>query len=140
MKSRLINTTMAAIGLVAIVSSVHPAFAADQPVQPAPATGVMAPQPGVFTLVSAEIGGVKFWLPSSITVHEGDTVKLTLKNVVPGADDKHGFALPAYNVQEIVTRGTPKTVTFTADKAGVYPYFCQLHGAHVGGQLIVLPK
>jgi plastocyanin len=39
-----------------------------------------------------------------------------------------------------VTRGEPKTVTFVADKAGVYPFICQLHAAHIGGSLIVEPK
>ena len=31
------------------------------------------------------------------------------------------------------------TVEFTAAKAGVFPIICQLHPAHVGGQLVVLP-
>ena len=34
---------------------------------------------------------------------------------------------------------TPNTVEFTADKVGVFPYSCQLHPAHVGGQLVVTP-
>ena len=29
---------------------------------------------------------------------------------------------------------------FVADKAGVFPYSCQLHAAHIGGSLIVEPK
>ena len=35
-------------------------------------------------------------------------------------------------------RGQPKTVEFTADRAGIFPIICQLHPAHVGGQLVVL--
>jgi nitrosocyanin len=93
-----------------------------------------------FTLVSVMVDDVKFWLPSTIVVDQGDKVKLVLKNQVPGADVTHGFSLPAYNITEVVTRGEPKTVTFTADKAGVFPYICQLHAAHVGGQLIVRPE
>jgi nitrosocyanin len=93
-----------------------------------------------FTLVSVMIDDVKFWLPSSITVNQGDTVKLTLKNQVPGADTTHGFTIPGYNIAEVVSRGAPKTITFVADKPGVFPYFCQLHPAHVGGQLIVRAK
>ncbi|HXW85158.1 MAG TPA: cupredoxin domain-containing protein [Candidatus Binataceae bacterium] len=140
MKRLFISTAMATLGLVAVVSLGSAPASAQTSVPMAPATGVMAPQPGTFTIVSVLIDDVKFWIPSSIVVRQGDHVKLTLKNMVPGADDKHGFALPAFNVQEIVTRGTPKTVSFVADKVGVFPYFCQLHGAHVGGQLIVLPK
>lgn len=114
------------------------AFAAD-----APPTAAAAPEEaGVksFTLVSVEVDDTKFWLPSSVVVDQGDKVKLTLKNQVPGASNQHGFAIPAYNITEVVTRGTPKTITFTADKAGTFPFSCQLHPAHVGGQLIVMPK
>ena len=41
---------------------------------------------------------------------------------------------------EVITRGEPKTVTFTADKVGVFPITCQLHPAHVGGELVVLDQ
>jgi plastocyanin len=107
-------------------------------VSPPPA----ADEPGTrsFTMVSIEADGAKIWLPSVIAVQQGDKVKLTLKNLVPGADNKHGFTIPAYNVTEVVTRDEPKTVTFVADKAGVFPYSCQLHPAHIGGSLIVEPK
>jgi len=94
-----------------------------------------------FTLTSELIGDTKFWIPSTIVVEQGDKVTLNLKNEVPGTSVTHGFELPAYNVSEIVTRGEkPKVVHFTADKIGIFPYYCQLHGAHVGGQLIVEPK
>jgi nitrosocyanin len=94
-----------------------------------------------FTLASEQIGDTKFWLPSTIVVQQGDKVTLNLKNEVPGSAVTHGFELPAYNVSEVVTRGEkPKVVHFTADKAGVFPYYCQLHGAHVGGQLVVEPS
>lgn len=99
-----------------------------------------APGEKKFTLVSEQIGDTKFWLPSTIVVEPGDKVTLTLKNEVPGTSVTHGFELPAYNISEVVTRGEkPKVVHFTADKPGIYPYYCQLHGAHIGGQLIVEP-
>ena len=82
----------------------------------------------------------KFWLPSVIAVDQGDKVTLTLKNLVPGASNQHGFTIPAYNITEVVTRGVPKTITFIADKAGVFPYSCQLHPGHIGGSLMVEPK
>ena len=108
------------------------------PSAPAPA----AEEPGTrsFTMVSVEADDAKIWLPSVIAVEQGDKVKLTLKNLVPGAVNQHGFTIPAYNVTEVVTRGEPKTVTFVADKAGVFPFSCQLHPAHIGGSLIVEPK
>ncbi|MFZ0246361.1 MAG: cupredoxin domain-containing protein, partial [Candidatus Binatus sp.] len=107
-----------------------------------PAAAMDEPGTKSFTLVSVEVDDTKFWLPSVIAVEQGDKVKLTLKNMVPGAgpSNQHGFTISAYNIGEIVTRGTPKTITFVADKPGVFPYFCQLHLAHIGGSLIVLPK
>lgn len=101
-----------------------------------------APQPGVqkFTVVAVQIGTTKFWLPSTIIVHQGEKVVLTLKNDIPGAEDRHGFSIPGYNITEVIKRGEPKTVSFVASRAGTFPYICQLHAAHVGGQLIVEPK
>jgi plastocyanin len=106
------------------------------------AAAAPAEEPGTrsFTLVSVEVDGTKFWLPSAIAVEQGDKVKLTLINNVPGASNQHGFTIPAYNITEVVTRGTPKTITFVADKPGPFPYSCQLHPAHIGGSLIVEPK
>jgi nitrosocyanin len=78
-------------------------------------------------------------VPSTIVAKKGQTVRLTLVNKVPSDPNQHGFAIPAFGVAEVVTRGENKTVTFTADKEGVFPTSCQLHPAHVGGQLVVLP-
>jgi heme/copper-type cytochrome/quinol oxidase subunit 2 len=93
-----------------------------------------------FTVVAEQINKSKFWFPSNIMVQQGDKVKLILKNEIEGADVTHGFTLPAYGITEVVTRGVPKTVTFTADKPGIFHYWCQLHPAHIGGELLVVPK
>lgn len=93
-----------------------------------------------FTVVAEQINKTKFWFPSTLMVDQGDKVKLVLKNDIEGADVTHGFTIPAYGITEVITRGVPKTVTFTADKAGIFPYNCQLHPAHIGGELLVIPK
>jgi nitrosocyanin len=140
--SKLIFKTMAVLAAAAafmFAGATRNTFAADA----APsAAAAPAEEPGTksFTLVSVEVDGTKFWLPSAIAVEQGDKVKLTLINNVPGASNQHGFTIPAYNITEVVTRGTPKTITFVADKAGPFPYSCQLHPAHIGGSLIVEPK
>jgi len=105
---------------------------------PAMAQGASNEQ--TFTVVAEQIGKSKFWIPSNIMVNQGDKVKLVLKNDIEGADNTHGFTIPAYGITEVITRGVPKTVTFTADKAGIFPYNCQLHPAHIGGELLVIPK
>ena len=90
------------------------------------------------TIVNIEYEGTKLWLPGTIVAHKGDKVTLKLINNVPSDPAQHGFAIPDYKIAEIVDRGQPKTVEFTADKAGTFPIICQLHPAHVAGQLLVL--
>ena len=93
-----------------------------------------------FTLVAVMLGKSKFWMPATIIVEQGDHVKLTLRDEIEGMPNQHGFSIPDYNITELVTRGEPKTVEFTADKVGVFPFTCQVHPAHIGGQLEVHPK
>jgi nitrosocyanin len=137
--------TMATIAAVAAfllpgASRVAMAQGAAPSAAAAPAPAMDEPGTRSFTLVSIEANDAKIWLPSVIAVDQGDKVKLTLKNLVPGTVNQHGFTIPAYNITEVVTRGEPKTITFVADKAGVFPFSCQLHPAHIGGSLIVEPK
>ena len=134
--------TMAAIAVVAtlMLMGANRIATAQGAAPAAPAPAMEEPGTKSFTLVSVEVDDAKIWLPSVIAVEQGDKVKLTLKNLVPGAVNQHGFTIPAYNITEVVTRGEPKTVTFVADKAGVFQYSCQLHPAHIGGSLIVEPK
>jgi len=75
--------------------------------------------------------------PATITVKEGDRVKLNIKDV----DVPHGFAIFEFSVNERLTPGGTTTVEFTADKAGEYIYFCSVqcgkgHGG-MKGKLIV---
>jgi nitrosocyanin len=90
------------------------------------------------TVAGVEYEGTKFWVPGTIVAHKGDKVKVTLINKIPSEPPNHGFAIDAFNVKAVVNRGETKSVEFVADKAGVFPIYCQLHPAHVGGQLIVL--
>jgi heme/copper-type cytochrome/quinol oxidase subunit 2 len=92
-----------------------------------------------FTVVNIEYEGSKVWTPGTLVVKQGTLVKLKLVNKVPSDPNQHGFAIPAYNIAEVVTRGEDKSIEFKADKAGVFPIICQLHPAHVGGELVVLP-
>ena len=104
-----------------------------------PSASAAEPAAMTVTMVNVEYEGTKMWLPGTITVPKGAKVTVKLVNNVPSEPAQHGFAIPAYNVQEVVNSGEPKTVEFTADKAGVFPISCQLHPAHVAGQLVVVP-
>ncbi len=101
------------------------------------ATAVRADQVHELTVVNIEFEGTKVWVPSTLAVHKGDKVKVKLINNVKSEPNQHGWSIPAFNVAAIVTRGEPATVEFVADKEGIFPISCQLHPAHVGGQLIV---
>ena len=92
-----------------------------------------------FTVVNIEYEGSKVWTPGTLVVKKGTLVKLKLVNNVASDPNQHGFSIAAYNIAEVVTRGEPKQVEFKADKEGIFPITCQLHPAHVGGELVVLP-
>jgi nitrosocyanin len=140
MHKAMMKTMALAAAVAALMLPIATRIAMAQGAPPAAAPAMEEPGTRSFTMVSIEADGAKIWLPSVIAVEQGDKVKLTLKNLVPGADNKHGFTIPGYNITEVVTRDEPKTVTFVADKAGVFPFSCQLHPAHIGGSLIVEPK
>jgi nitrosocyanin len=97
-----------------------------------------ADSPHEFTVVNIEYEGTKVFVPSTLVVHKGDTVKIKVINNIQSEPPNHGFAIPDFKVEEVVNRGETKTVEFTADKAGVFEIKCHLHPAHVHGQLIVL--
>jgi len=97
-----------------------------------------AGSPDEFTVVNIEYEGTKVFVPSTLVVHKGDTVKIKVINNIKSEPPNHGFAIPDFKIEEVVNRGETKTVEFTADKVGVFDIQCQLHPAHVHGQLIVL--
>jgi nitrosocyanin len=96
-----------------------------------------APTTRTFTVVAVDIDTVQMWLPSTIVINQGDHVRLVLKNMMGGAPDVHGFAIPDYHIAELIPHGATKTVEFVADRAGIFPFICQIHAEHLGGQLIV---
>ena len=82
--------------------------------------------------------------PQVIEVNQGDTVKVALTNIEQTTDMLHGFGLLDYNINIVVDPGETKTVTFKADRPGVFPYYCTnfcsaLH-QEMQGYLIVKPR
>lgn len=71
--------------------------------------------------------------PSTITVSEGDTVNLSIKSI----DVDHGFAISEFGVNTTLKAGTTTNVSFVADTAGTYTFFCSVfcgsgHGSMTG--------
>lgn len=79
--------------------------------------------------------GVKIWVPESVYAKRGDTVTLKLINKL---DKEHGYQIEAFGIKEVVDGEKTKTVSFKADKVGIFPIKCHLHPPHVTGQLVVL--
>lgn len=76
------------------------------------------------------------WQPNQIVVSQGDDVTLEILGI-NGAE--HPTTIEGYDVSFTVKRGELTTVTFTADKAGVFPFRCGTHQPAMVGELIVLP-
>jgi nitrous-oxide reductase len=62
--------------------------------------------------------------PTAIELIEGETVTIALTNIEQTTDELHGFGLLDYNINIVVDPGETKTVTFKADKPGVFPFYC----------------
>ncbi len=62
------------------------------------------------------------FVPSTITVNEGDEVELTITST----DVAHGFGLPTFGVSETIEAGKTTTVKFTASKKGTFTFFCNV--------------
>ena len=93
-----------------------------------------APMVHTITLVNVEASGAKIWLPSSIVAHPGERVTLKLDNKLGAV---HGFSIDDYGIHVLVPGAGTQEVTFTAKK-GASRFYCHLHPAHIGGDLIVL--
>ena len=73
-----------------------------------------------------------FSLPE-FTLKKGDEVTLILTNHDKVEDLTHGFAIPKYNVNFIVNPQETASVTFIADKPGVFWCYCThfCHALHL---------
>jgi len=65
-----------------------------------------------------------FFAPDVIRVNQGDIVRVHVTNIEQTRDELHGFAVDEYNVNLVIDPGETKTVTFVADKPGVFPFYC----------------
>jgi len=65
-----------------------------------------------------------FFAPDVIRVNKGDEVIVHVTNIEQTRDELHGFAINEYNINMVIDPGETKTVTFTADKGGVFAYYC----------------
>lgn len=71
--------------------------------------------------------------PREFRLKVGDEVTIILTNLDKVEDLTHGFAIPKYNVNFIVNPQETKSVTFKADKPGVFWCYCThfCHALHL---------
>jgi nitrous-oxide reductase len=62
--------------------------------------------------------------PSKIEVNKGDKVTIHITNIEQTTDELHGFGLNEYNINVVIDPGETKTISFVADKSGVFPFYC----------------
>lgn len=162
MRHRITAASLAAVvalGLVAAFGvSLLPAPAEAQPsrtiylaaVEPKGGTGVSSepfptaglPGGGGYVLRAPDATGrwevsTYQWQPGFIVAREGEQVTLEIIGI-NGAE--HVSALPPYVQSFTVRRGQLTRVTFTANRAGVFPIICVNHQPSMTGYLVVLPK
>ncbi len=65
-----------------------------------------------------------FFAPDVIRVRKGDTVTVHVTNIEQTRDELHGFAIDNYDINLVIDPGETKSVTFKADKSGVYAFYC----------------
>jgi nitrous-oxide reductase len=62
--------------------------------------------------------------PEHIEVNRGDEVVIHLTNIEQALDATHGFAVDKHNINVSIEPGESQVVRFTANEAGVFPYYC----------------
>ncbi|CZE46032.1 Sec-dependent nitrous-oxide reductase [Campylobacter geochelonis] len=62
--------------------------------------------------------------PEHIEVQKDDNVTIYLTNLERAQDETHGFAIDNYNVHMSAEPGKTASITFIADREGVFPYYC----------------
>jgi len=62
--------------------------------------------------------------PEHVNLKQGDHVTWHFTNLERTKDATHGFCLAAYNKELSLEPGEAQTIEFTADRAGVFPFYC----------------
>jgi nitrous-oxide reductase len=62
--------------------------------------------------------------PEVIEVKVGDEITWNVTNLERAQDETHGFTVDLYNINGSLEPGETNTFKFTADKSGVFPFYC----------------
>jgi hypothetical protein len=88
-------------------------------------------------VVSTNVGGKNFFVPSTIVLTAGTGRKLSLFNTT---DIPHGFAIPALGVEVVAQPGVETPIELPPLESGhVDAINCHVHPPHRSATLVVLP-
>jgi nitrous-oxide reductase len=84
------------------------------------------------------------FVPDKIEVNQGDHVTVYMTNIEQTIDESHGFGIDEYDINMQIDPGETKTIEFTADKPGVFAFYCTnfcsaLH-QEMQGYMLVKPQ
>jgi heme/copper-type cytochrome/quinol oxidase subunit 2 len=72
---------------------------------------------------AVSVSGKKYAFdPAVIEVRRNDLVKVTLR----AEDVAHSFTIDEYRIDKRASPGRPTTFEFRADKAGTFPFYCNI--------------
>jgi len=75
--------------------------------------------------VTVKMVAVRSFLgPDVIRVNKGDNVTIHVTNIEQTRDELHGLAINDYDINLVIDPGETKSVTFKADKSGVFAFYC----------------
>ncbi len=63
-------------------------------------------------------------IPEIVEVNQGDIVTFHLTNLERAEDEIHGFTVDSYGKHGSFEPGKTASLTFVADRAGAFPYYC----------------
>jgi Cupredoxin-like domain len=91
----------------------------------------------VVQMVTTNVGGKNFFVPSSVVLTAGTGRKLSVFNTTP---DPHGFQIPTLGIELVLQPGVETPIDLPLLEAGrIYAINCHLHPPHRGAGLVVLP-
>jgi cytochrome c oxidase subunit 2 len=86
-----------------------------------------------FTMTAKDSG----FDPDMITVKKGEKVRL----IITATDCEHEFRLDAFDIIQVLKKGDPEIIEFTASKAGTFEFkcsvYCGLGHRKMKGKLVV---
>ncbi len=122
------------------MEAIEPKGSATTDKEPFPAASL--PQGGGYVLKEPDDKGkweveTYTWSLGQVIVNEGDTVNLEILGV---NGDRHDSSIAGYVDSFVVERGKLTSLSFVADKPGVFKIACSIHQPSMTSELVVQPS